>query len=184
MILQGRNLTQGLTGIDVATLQSELTTLGYTIPATEQQGSGFGAGTLTAVQQFQTAQNLTSNGTVDTTTAAALTTAIKNSTYVVSGTVSSPTSAGVGALAIQLVDRNIGADQVLATSQLSADGTYSFSQVISPVYLREHRKALPDLQTRIGSGSAILAASAVSYDAPLAVTLDIVLPAGAPGMPS
>jgi hypothetical protein len=38
MILQGRNLTQGLSGADVAELHNELTQLGYTIPTSEAQG--------------------------------------------------------------------------------------------------------------------------------------------------
>jgi peptidoglycan hydrolase-like protein with peptidoglycan-binding domain len=73
MILQGRNLTPGLTGADVAELQKELAQLNYTVPAAEQTASSLGAGTLAAVQQFQTSQNLTSNGTVDAATVAALT---------------------------------------------------------------------------------------------------------------
>ena len=48
MILQGRNLTQGLTGPDVATLHVELARLGYTVPPTEVLASQFGAGTLAA----------------------------------------------------------------------------------------------------------------------------------------
>lgn len=44
MILQGRNLTQGLTGADVGALHGELTALGYTIPTAELQGKSIRRG--------------------------------------------------------------------------------------------------------------------------------------------
>jgi len=65
MELQGRNLSQGLTGPDVAALHAELAQLGFTAPAAEVQAGQFGAGTLAAVQQAQTAAGLPPNGVVD-----------------------------------------------------------------------------------------------------------------------
>ena len=189
MILQGRNLTQGLTGADVGTLQSELTTLGYSIPATEQQGSSFGAATLAAVEQFQTAQALTANGTVDATTAAALTTVIAASTYAVTGTVSSATTAGVGGLAVQLVDKNVGGDISVATTTTAGGGSYAISVVISPATLRARHKTRPDLQARVMTVAAngartFLATSSVAYNTGNSVTLNVALPANATGLPS
>jgi hypothetical protein len=46
MILQGRNLAQGLSGADVASLQQTLVSLGYSISADELGQSSFGASTL------------------------------------------------------------------------------------------------------------------------------------------
>ena len=66
MILQGRNLTQGITGADVSVLQSELKQLGYTVPPAEAQATQFGAGTLAIVQQVQAAKGLATSGVVDT----------------------------------------------------------------------------------------------------------------------
>src|SRR5271157_6017445 len=117
MTLQGRNLTQGLTGPDVAELQTELAQLSYTVPAAEQANSSFGPGTLAAVQKFQTGQELPVTGIVDAATAAALSTTIQPNTYTVSGTVSSAVNAGVGGLNVVLVDKNVGGDVDLASAQ-------------------------------------------------------------------
>ena len=88
-------------------------------------------------------------------------------------------------MTVQLADKNVGGDHILAHSQTSVDGNYSFAPVlISPAYLKRHNKASPDLQVSVMSGTTILAISAVSYNAPLTVTLDIALPANASGLPS
>lgn len=185
MNLQGRNLTQGLSGADVAALHGELAQLGYTVPATEQQASQFGSGTLAAVQQAQSAAGLAQTGTVDAATAAALTTLIRLNTYAVTGRVASPTRAGIGALSVRLVDKNVGGDSLLATGTTGSNGSYAFpAVVIGPGYLKAHNKARPDLQARVFSGTTFLAASTIHYDAPAALTLDVALPEGAAGLPS
>ena len=108
-----------------------------------------------------------------------------SSSYTVTGTVLSPALPGAGGLTVQLVDKNVGGDQVLASTQTGSDGSYAFNQVvISPAYLREHHKTQPDLQVQVPAGSSVLATSAVSYSAPTTVSLDVVLPAGAQGLPS
>jgi peptidoglycan hydrolase-like protein with peptidoglycan-binding domain len=114
MDLQGRNLSEGLSGADVAELQKELAQLGFGVPAAEQSAASFGAGTLAAVKQFQSAHGIQATGIVDAGTAVALGRAILSSTFTVSGTVTSPTRAGVGGLAVQLVDKNVGGDVAVA----------------------------------------------------------------------
>ncbi|MGH3513991.1 MAG: peptidoglycan-binding protein, partial [Pseudonocardiaceae bacterium] len=94
MMLQGRNLSQGVTGPDVAALHAEITQLGYTVPPTELQANRFGAGTLAAVQQAQAAAGVTASGTVDAATASALDILFRASTFAVSGHVTSTVSAG------------------------------------------------------------------------------------------
>src|SRR5689334_8587041 len=125
MNLQGRNLTVGLTGPDVAELQSELIKLGFAVPAAEQQASSYGQGTLAAVRQFQTAQSIVVTGIVDATTAAAVNDVLDSATYFVGGTVWSPNRAGVGGLIVQLVDKNVGGDVVLASTTTDASGSYT-----------------------------------------------------------
>ncbi len=106
-------------------------------------------------------------------------------TYAVTGTVASPALPGIGGLAVQLLDKNVGGDQVLASTQTGSDGSYAFSHVvISPEYLADHHKTQPDLQVRVRAGDRILAASQVRYSAPTAMSLDVVLPAGSAGQPS
>src|ERR1700729_2400838 len=43
--------------------------------------------------------------------------------YTVSGTVASPALPGAGGLTVQLVDKNVGGDQLLATTQTGGDGS-------------------------------------------------------------
>jgi len=105
--------------------------------------------------------------------------------YTVTGTVASPALPGVAGLNVQLVDKNVGGDQVLGTTQTGGDGRYSFTSLeISPKYLAGHHKTQPDLQVRVLTGDQFLAASQVSYSAPPTISLDVVLPAGAAGLPS
>ncbi len=105
-------------------------------------------------------------------------------TYVVTGKVKSPTLPGIGGLSVQLVDKNIGGDRVLATNVTGTDGSYSFHRVISDSYLDERRKSRPDLQVKVLVSGTVLASSPVRYSAAEKVTLDVVLPASAPGLPT
>ena len=87
--------------------------------------------------------------------------------YTVTGTVTSPALPGVAGLTVQLVDKNVGGDQVLATTQTGSDGSYSFTSLaISLKYLLGHHKTQPDLQAQVLAGGQFLAASPVSYSAP------------------
>lgn len=188
MILQGRNLTQGLTGADVAALHAELTELGFAVPAAEVQASQFGAGTLAAVEQAQAAAGLAPSGVIDAAAASALDVLIRASTYVVSGRVTSAVSAGTGGLAVRLVDKNVGGDVVLATGSTDATGAFSFSVVIGAPTLRGRSKTAPDLQTQAmttgapGTPASIAAVSAVAISATSPLSLDIALPANASGL--
>jgi len=106
-------------------------------------------------------------------------------TYTVTGTVRSPALPGIGGLTVRLVDKNVGGDQVLASTRTGMDGSYAFSQlVIAADYLARHHKAQPDFQVRVSAGDSVLASSAVRYSAPATVSLDVVLPANVQGLPS
>lgn len=185
MILQGRNLTQNLTGADVEQLQTELTQLGYMVPSSESSATQFGTGTLAAVEQFQTAQGLAANGTVDAATAEALTKAIVLITYTVTGVVTSPSMPSVGSLVVQLVDQNVGGSTTFGTTQTGSGGSFEFKNVIvSPAYLKEHYKLKPDFQVRVASGTTLLATSKVQYGSALTSTINVALPPSATGLPS
>jgi pSer/pThr/pTyr-binding forkhead associated (FHA) protein len=105
------------------------------------------------------------------------------SIFTVTGTVMSPALPMVGVLNAELVDKNVGGDQVLAETRTNSDGTYAFRQVItSPAYLAEHNKTQPDLQVRVYANGQLVGASAVRYSAPAQLSLDVMLPAGAAGL--
>lgn len=117
---------------------------------------------------------------------------LAGNSYTVTGTVYSPVLPGVAGLTVQLVDKNVGGDVVIASTQTGSDGGYAFTSVfISLIYLAEHAKASPDLQVHVSVAAApgaapspVIASSGVAYSAPTVVTLDVTLPAGAAGLPS
>ncbi len=148
--MRDADLKTGVSGDDVRELHAELNSLGFGVPQGEQQGSSFGAATDAAVREFQIAQSLPVTGVVDPATAAALGSAILGSTYIVSGTVTSPLSAGVDGLAVTLVDKNVGGDVALASGTTDANGSYTIKTLITAATLRARRKTSPDLQVRVG----------------------------------
>jgi hypothetical protein len=138
------------------------------------------------VQAFQKSAGIAMTGQVTDADAQALSSAIGAISWAVSGQVTAPGSAGVGVLAVEIVDKNIGGDVPLASGQTDASGKYQIAAPVSAIYLREHSKASPDLQARVSAAApdgtqTFLAASDIAYDAPRSVTFDITLPAGASG---
>jgi transcriptional regulator with XRE-family HTH domain len=176
MILQGRNLQQGLTGDDIQLLQSELTLLNFTIPVTERQPTLFGPGTLQIVQNLQKTHNLPITGIVDPVTASAINNDVNAQhppTSTVSGRVYSSQRAGVGGLRIQIVDKNAGPDLPLAEGTTNDRGAYSIQYAIALPAL--NGKSAPDLQVRAFAGVTFLGASDVRYTATPNEILDVVL---------
>jgi GH18 family chitinase len=104
--------------------------------------------------------------------------------YKVTGTVASPTSAGVGGLRVQLVDKTVGPDVPLAITTTDAGGQYQITVAISAASLAARNKTKPDLQVRVSAGQNFLAASVVRYNASANETLDVTLPANAPALSS
>jgi ABC toxin N-terminal region/Neuraminidase-like domain/FHA domain/PA14 domain len=104
--------------------------------------------------------------------------------YAVTGTALSPAVGGVAGLAVRLVDKNVGGDQLLVTTQTARDGSYGFSQSIADAYLAARYKTSPDFQVQVLAAGAVVAQSEVAYSAGTSVALDVVLPPTAPGLPS
>ncbi len=106
-------------------------------------------------------------------------------TYVVTGTVSSPDSASVGGLALQLVDKNVGAaDDVVARGETLPTGGFTLTAEISAEQLRQRRKTQADLQVLVLDGDATLASSIVRWNASPTEELDVSLPTGLSTLPS
>lgn len=98
---------------------------------------------------------------------------VATTTFSVDGTVVSPTSAAVGGLRVEVVSKRIGGDELLATTETDARGSYrtAFQFVDS----RSACPSLPDLQARVYSGKTFLAASKVRYNASSRETLNVHL---------
>jgi hypothetical protein len=128
--------------------------------------------------QFQ----LVVNGDVDRATADALNKALGElgafgtqsddaASYDVAGTVSSPDSATVGGLHVQIVDKNVGTDVVLGEATTDKDGRYHLRFSAA----KFGGKAQPDLQARVFAERLFLAASDIHYHATHHETLDVHL---------
>ena len=105
-------------------------------------------------------------------------------TYTVNGTIISATSASVGNLTVQIVDKNAGPDVPLAQTTSDDNGRYTVSFQVSLASLRARNKTRADLQARVWLGHTFLAASDVAYGAPASVTLSVTIPASVTALPS
>src|SRR5215470_15264370 len=86
-----------------------------------------------------------------------------NPRYTVTGTVTSRVHASIGALSVQLIDKNIGGDDLLADTTTAADGTYAFTDLDLTAALKKHHKTSPDFQVWVLSGKKLLATSVVRF---------------------
>src|SRR5215204_4574011 len=102
--------------------------------------------------------------------------------YTVAGTVTSPDRPKVGDLYVEIVDKNVERDVLLAHTLTDELGRYQarFSEL--------HGKTQPDLQARVwasdAADAAFLAESDVRYNATNYETLDVLLSANAAALPS
>ncbi|HEV2647203.1 MAG TPA: neuraminidase-like domain-containing protein [Acidobacteriaceae bacterium] len=189
MNLQGRDLERGHTGHDVSKLHEELVELGFDVALEEREAGRFGETTLAAVRALQVEWSVEVTGKIDEKGAKALREARRRHTWVISGLVTSAAHVTVGRLAVAIIDRNVGADEPVASGSTDDAGSYRIRALIPPATLRRRHKTAPDLQARISSHAAegketFLAASEVAWNAARAVVLDVVLPAGTTALPS
>src|SRR5215208_3016167 len=102
--------------------------------------------------------------------------------YTVVGTVTCPDRAGVGGLYVEIVDKNVERDVLLAHTLTDERGRYQarFSEL--------HGKTQPDLQARVwasdAADAAFLGESDVRYNATNDETLDVELRANSAALPS
>lgn len=108
---------------------------------------------------------------------------LPDGSFVVCGRVYGEDGAGTGGLRIEVVDRKVAGDFVLAETTSDDAGRYTVS--FSPERITRQGKSAPDLQVRVSDGATVLGASEVRHDATPQETLDVVLPSGAnPATPS
>jgi hypothetical protein len=108
--------------------------------------------------------------------------AIDAITYTVTGSVTgTPAMAG---LSLRLVDKNVGGDVPLVTGTTNQGGGFVLTATIPIEVLAARRKSAPDLQVQVMLNGGVGASSAVWYNAPATVTLNVVIPAGTPGLAS
>jgi peptidoglycan hydrolase-like protein with peptidoglycan-binding domain len=175
---QGPELKLNATGRDVEELHQQLEQAGQPVPPAEKLGAVFGPGTREAVIAVQKQHGLEATGIVDAPTASTIgAVAATGPFYLVQGTVTSPSSAAVGGLGVEIVDKNVGGDTSLASGSTNERGEYEIR--FAGALLQRRGKAAPDLQARISRNKTFLGASDTYYDAPPDATLDVVLPADA-----
>jgi len=125
MKLQGRNLSEGMHGEDVALLHTELAQLCEAGLLDAEVGSDevaeqlFGATTHEAVMLFQDQHGLEPTRVVEEETARRINEEVDAlQPYVVEGRVVSRPKAGVGGLRVEIVDTNVGDDVRLAEATI------------------------------------------------------------------
>ncbi len=99
--------------------------------------------------------------------------------FTIRGRVFSSSRAGVGGLSVQIVDKNVGNDIVVATTVTDADGGYHVDFTISDLHARNKQRA--DLQARVVVGTTPIAYSLIRYDASNVEQLNILLSESASG---
>lgn len=102
--------------------------------------------------------------------------------YRVEGTVASPDRAGVGGLRVEIVDKNVGHDDLVVETTTNERGRYSVN--FSSAAIPNREKQRPDLQARVYAKKEFLAASEVRYNAGEQSTLDVNLPAASRALAS
>lgn len=146
----------------------------------ERARQTYGEATRKLVGRFQEEWRLPASGEVDEPTAAALSSLLEeleafgsDAAYQVQGRVASRISASLGDLRVQVVDKSVRRDVVLAQATTDSHGNYRAS--FSDADLKRRGKEKPDLQARVFSGERLLAASEVRYDASTQETLNVLL---------
>lgn len=153
------------------------------ILADERSRTHYGKATSTLVRLFQKLNGLDSAAGVDAATAAALNARLvalglltpMTGGFAVGGRVIGPVAVDMAALVVELVDKGIGGDAVLAQAAPSPGGIWQAQ--IDPSLLAKRGKARPDLQARVLSGKTVLGLSPVVYDAEPGSRLDVTITA-------
>jgi len=151
MNLQGRDLKIQLSGDDVRLLHTELAQIGLEVP--ERLRAFFGEGTRDAVANFQNVHRLEPTCVVDAATASAVNRAVEAITCTVAGTAASPDRAGLGGLRIQIVDKNVGQDVLLAEKPVFRKHTRS-ERPGEGSYLHQHDYDSPETSPRLSLSKA------------------------------
>lgn len=195
MNLQGRRLsTRVKPGDDVALLHTELRVLGYSLPRDEVRNKRFGKRTKEAVHDFQKRHRITPTGVVDEATAKRIDeetgkrrreSEAKEMPFTVRGQVTDANGAPRADLAVQAFDKDLPSlqrNQPLGEATTGTDGGYEIAYTAERFSRAEKDSA--DLVVRAVDGQGdTIAESAVLFNAPREVQVDLTLPDDGKGVP-
>lgn len=145
------------------------------------------ASTLLLVKRLQAQYGLPESGEIDASSAKILNNllgsldALDTAMYCVCGKITSPDRTLPAGLPVEILDKNIVSDEVVARTQTDATGGYKASFGNSAFRMRQ--KEQPDIQARVRIGQATFV-SEMRYNASADETLDILLPANVAELPS
>lgn len=156
--------------------------------AEERTTQVYGKGvTASLIKRFQKQYGLPESGEIDVSTAKILNNlmasldALDTAMYCVCGKITSPDRALPAGLPVEILDKNIVSDEVVARTQTDATGGYKASFGNSAFRMRQ--KEQPDIQARVRIGQATFV-SEIRYNVSADETLDILLPANVAELPS
>jgi len=145
------------------------------------------ASTSLLVKRLQAQYSLPESGEIDANSAKILNNllgsldALDTAMCCVCGKITGPDRALPAGLPVEILDKNIVSDEVIARTQTDATGGYKASFGNSAFRMR--RKEQPDIQARVRIGQATFV-SEIRYNASADETLDIFLPANVAELPS
>ena len=125
MQLQGRNLTQGMTGPDVQLLQEELQQLDFVIEVAEINETRFGQTTRRSVREFQKKHGLPITGEVDEPTARRINAevdAAQPKEFSVGGVVSLGDGRPFADAIVRAFDRDLRSEELLGETTTNSAG--------------------------------------------------------------
>jgi len=152
MKLQGRTLTTGLKGQDVALLQSELAALHFSIAPTEIGDTSFGTTTRQAVLDFQKAQGLPTTGIVDEATATRINATLAEARggaqqFVVQGHIHLKDGHAFDGVLVRAFDKDLRSEEPLGQAITIDGGSYHITY--GPDLFRRADKNSADLIFRV-----------------------------------
>src|SRR5215213_586616 len=123
--LQGRDLQRGMTGADVATLQTALIQLGYRITDTELTGKFFGETTHDAVVNYQKKLRLVPNGIFEAKAAWLMDDDHEHpNKFIVLGQVFKADGSAFKDLTVEVYDKDLRSEELIKTDTTKTGGEY------------------------------------------------------------
>jgi hypothetical protein len=163
--LQGRDLSRGMTGADVATLQTALLQLGFRITDGELKDKFFGETTQDAVVDYQKSLNLVPNGIFEGKAAWLMDDDREHpNKFIVLGQVFKADGTPFKDLTVQVFDKDLRSDELIKTDTTKQNGEYMVMYKATDFAAAEKGRA--DLFIKVlDSTGKILATSATIFNA-------------------
>lgn len=171
---QNKDLKRGMSGPEVATLQNNLTLIGYTIADKELADDFFGNSTHEAVVDFQKKSKLVPNGIFDAKAAWMMDDDHEHPTkFIVLGQVLKANGDPFPGLTVKAFDKDLRSEQLLKSDTTRDNGEYNLFYQTKDFSASEKGRA--DLFLRVFDGTVLQATSAIIFNADKVETVNFTI---------